>query len=625
MLAQMKRVFIGNPLDSAAQSHERLSKKTALAVFSSDALSSVAYATEEMLVHLVPAGIIAFTYSLWLALGIVALLVIVTISYRQTITAYPNGGGSYIVASSNLGVIPGLIAGAALLIDYVLTVAVSISSGVSQLVSLADGLAEHRILLCVIGILILTIANLRGIRESGAIFSLPTYFFVGTMMLMLAVGLYKQFTGGITPLPVPAGELMGPHEIEYPLDHTGAVTIFLLMSAFASGCSALTGVEAISNGVPAFKKPEPRNARITMIWMAGLLLAMFAGITWFAHQYGAQPRVGETVISQVGRGIFGRTTGSETGLAQILHGTLQISTAAILLVAANTSYADFPRLMSLLARDGFLPRQFSSLGDRLVFSNGIVFLSITAMLLIIGFGGSVTNLIPLYAVGVFLSFTLSQSGMVLHWWRDRVGNWKSSMVVNALGAVATLIVLMINGITKFREGAWVVIICIPLFVMLFLAVHRHYVRVAKQLSLDGFAKPTPRDHQVIVLVSTLHRGTVQALEYAKSLAPGRVKALYVEFEEEKTAKLREKWQAWEPDIPLEVEHSNFRSILRPILRYLKRFDETNPSDLVTIILPEFIPAHWWEYALHNQTAFFLKNALLLQRNKVVISIPYHLE
>ena len=619
MLGQIKRAFIGNPLETAAQSHERLNKKTALAVFSSDALSSVAYATEEMLIHLVPAGIIAFSYSLWLGLGIVALLIIVTISYRQTITAYPNGGGSYIVASDNLGTVPGLIAGGALLIDYILTVSVSISAGVSQLISLLPNLIDWRVTICLIGILLLTAANLRGLRESGVIFSLPTYFFVGMMAILLGTGLYHQFVGGIVPLAVPPGELVGPHEAEFALDHTGSITIFLLLGAFASGCSALTGVEAISNGVPAFRKPEPHNARVTMVWMAGLLLVMFAGTTWFAHQYGAQPRINETIMSQIGRGIFGGPN--------LMHGLLQVSTAAILLVAANTSYADFPRLMSLLARDGFLPRQFSSLGDRLVFSNGIIFLSVTAAILVIIFGGSVTNLIPLYAVGVFLSFTLSQFGMVRRWLRLREPGWRASAFVNGLGAATTLVVLMINATTKFFEGAWLVIICIPTLVFLFLGINGHYKKVARQLTLEGYDKPQPFNHTVIVLVSSLHRGTVQALEYAKSIAPGKVRGLYIEFEHEheRTEKLQERWQKWEPDIPLAVEVSRYRSLLRPILRYIDEVEQERHDDIITILLPEFIPAHWWEYALHNQTAFFLKGALLFRRNKIVISVPYHLE
>lgn len=626
MLTQLKRVLVGNPLETAAQSHERLDKKTALAVFSSDALSSVAYATEEMLVHLVPAGVIAFSTSLWLGIGIAVLLMIVTISYRQTITAYPSGGGSYIVASDNLGTLAGLIAGGALLIDYILTVAVSISSGVSQLISLVEPLREYRIEICIIGIVLLTLANLRGIRESGAIFSLPTYFFVTIILLTLGYGFYKQLTGTIQPL-VLSDSLMGPHEQSFsPLGNEG-ITAFLLMGAFASGCSALTGVEAISNGVPAFRKPEPHNARVTMIWMAGLLLVMFAGITWFAHKYGARPQFNETVISQIGRGIWGRTTGTETGFPKVMHGMLQISTAAILLVAANTSYADFPRLMSLLARDGFLPRQFSSLGDRLVFSNGVIFLSVAAALLVIGFDGSVTNLIPLYAVGVFLSFTLSQSGMVLRWLRIKSKGWQLNLVVNFVGAIATGIVLIINGTTKFKEGAWLVVLCIPILVLIFKAINRHYKGVAKQLSLEGFSKPAALENNVIVLVSSLHRGTVKALEYAKSIAPGKVRALYIEFEHEheKTARLQERWQHWEPDVPLDVEISKYRSLLRPILRYVDRIEAERNDDILTIILPEFIPARIWEYALHNQTAFFLKGALLFRRNKIVISVPYHLE
>lgn len=615
MLSEFKQVVIGSPLETARQVHERLNKKTALAVFSSDAMSSVAYATEEVLRHLAPAlAFGAFFYAGPIGVAIATLLIVVAFSYRQTISAYPNGGGSYIVATDNLGRMPGLIAGAALLVDYVLTVAVSISSGVYAITSLFPALASYAVPLALVAIGVITLANLRGLRESGAIFSLPTYLFIFSILLMLVVGAYKVFLGGGFHIDPGPGALAGPGE-EIIRNINAPITAFMILSAFASGCSAMTGVEAISNGVPAFRKPEANNARTTLVWMAALLLTMFAGITWLST-YGAQPRVEESVLSQIARSVFGRN---------IFWSIVQLATAGILFVAANTSYADFPRLTSLIARDRYLPRQFVSLGDRLVFSNGILILALFSALLVVYFKASATNLIPLYAVGVFLSFTLSQSGMVVHWYRLRTPGWQRSAAINGLGAVTTFVVLCVIILAKFEEGAWVVTILIPILVALFLFIHNHYVNVARQLSLEGLEPPPPPRNTVVVPVSALHRGTVNALKYAEAMAPGNVTAVHISMDLEQTRKIQDRWQKWGGDVPLVILDSPYRSLVRPLLNYIEEIDARWDNDIVTVVLPEFVAAKWWHHLLHNQTSLLIKGALLFRRNKAVVSVPYRLE
>jgi amino acid transporter len=619
MIAELKRFVIGTPLETARQAHERLNKKTAMAVFSSDAMSSSAYATEEILRHLALGGLIgimAFSYALPIAVLIVLLLVIVTFSYRQTIAAYPNGGGAYVVATDNLGELPGLVAGAALLIDYVLTVAVSISAGVAAITSLFQGLTPYRIEIALVAVSMIAIGNLRGVRESGRLFAVPTYLFLFMVLLMIAYAGVQVLLGHtivITPQPAPVA---GPGETVLT---TGTefepLGLFLLMASFASGCVALTGIEAISNGVQAFKKPEARNARITLVWMAVLLLTLFLGITWLSG-YGAEPRPDETVLSQIGRGVFGE------GLFHLL---LQLATAGILFLAANTAFASFPRLASLMARDGYLPRQFTTLGDRLVFSNGVLLLAIFAALLMYIFNANVSNLIPLYAVGVFMSFTLSQSGMVKHWFKRREPGWKQSAVVNTIGATATFIVMWVIIVAKFAEGAWMVVLLIPTIVLLLLGIHRHYVNAARQMSLEGLEPPPPLRNTVIVPVSTLHRGTINALRYAESIAPGNVTAVHISLDEEQTAKIRAKWAKWGGDTPLVVLNSPYRSLVRPLLRYLDEVDKRWDSDVITVVLPQFVPAKWWHNLLHNQTAFLIRSALLFRKNRIVTSVPYQLD
>ena len=613
VLSTFKQLVIGSPIETARQSHERLSKKVALAVFSSDALSSVAYATEEILHVLVLSGAAALSLSLPVSMAIAVLLFVVSFSYRQTIKAYPNGGGSYIVAKDNLGVLPSLTAGAALLIDYVLTVAVSLSAGVSAIVSALPGLEPYRVAMALSFVVVLTLVNLRGVRESGGLFSVPTYAFIATIFTLLAIGGYRYVTGTIVPVN-------GPERLA-ELHSTGeALGILLLFKAFAAGCTALTGIEAISDGVPAFKKPEWINARATLTVMAVLLTSMFLGISFLAQQYRAlPPEAGnpETVLSQIGRGIFGGR-----GLPYAL---LQGATATILVLAANTAYSDFPRLISFLSRDRYLPRQLGSLGDRLVFSNGIIVLAVASGVLMVLFNATVTALIPLYAVGVFTSFTISQAGMVQRWRRLREASWQQNMFINGIGAITTLVVLAIIIYEKFAHGAWVVLLLIPVIIALFLAIHRHYRTTAAQLSLQGLEPPPLLRTTVIVPVSTLHRGTVNALKYAAAIAPGNVTAVHISLEPEQTRRLRERWEKWGGDVPLIVLDSPYRSLVRPLLTYIEEVDRRLDTDVVTVVLPEFVPAKWWHHLLHNQTSLLIKTALLFRRNKVVTSVPYRLE
>lgn len=623
LFSLLKRFLIGRALKTEQAAHERLTKKTALAVFSSDALSSTAYATEEILLVLAVAAAAtqgqSFYYVVPISIGIAMLLAIVAISYRQTIHAYPSGGGAYIVAKENLGTTPGLIAAASLLVDYVLTVSVSIAAGVAAITSAAQGtrfawLDEHKVILCLVFIGLIALANLRGVRESGALFATPTYVFVVSFVIMIGYGLFHYWAyDGVAP--VPNGEELKTAE-GYSLQ---PLTTLLLLGAFSNGCTALTGIEAISNGVPAFKKPEAQNAATTLVWMAVLLTGMFLGTSVLAYLYHVHPHANETVISQFARIMF-------TGRIGWFYYVVQAATAAILVLAANTSFADFPRLSSLLARDRFLPRQFANRGDKLVFSNGIIILAVFSGILVVVFGGDTSRLIPLYAVGVFLSFTLSQSGMVRRWWRTKSPQWKKSIVVNAVGAVATFVVLCVFIVTKFIHGAWIVVVVIPLLVISFKAIQRHYRDVAKQLSLDGLEHLRPIKHNVVVPISGLHRGVLTALEYAKSIArDNNVTAVYVDFEEEATAKLREKWERLEVGVKLVVLPSPYRELTRPLLKYIKRVGREEHDDLITVVLPEFIPAKWWQHVLHNQSSLLLKGALLFREGVIVTSVPYHLK
>jgi amino acid transporter len=582
--------------------HERLSKRVALAVFSSDAMSSVAYASEEILLILVLAGTVALHLAVPIALAITGLLAIVAISYQQTIHAYPSGGGSYIVARDNLGDVPGLVAAAALLVDYVLTVAVSVAAGVAAVTSAVPALQGHKVALAVACVAAIALANIRGVRESGRIFAVPTYFFIVSFAVLLLGGAYRLFTGTMPsaePVTAPAAETL---------------TWFLVLRAFSSGCTAMTGTEAISNGIPAFRPPESRNAAITLGWMAVILGTLFVGITLLANALGVVPGEHETVVSQIARRLFG------TGF---FYYTVQAATALILVLAANTSFADFPRLSSLLARDRFVPRQFANLGERLVFSNGILVLAAMAAVLLILFHGETHALIPLYAVGVFISFTLSQSGMVRRWWRLRGPGWRHLLAINGVGAVTTGMVALVIAATKFTHGAWIVVLVIPILVTGFVAMRRHYDDVAEQLSLEGWGGPPPMDHVVLVLVGDVHRGVVRALQYANTLAAGApVRAVFVETDPARTARLEEKWGKWGQGVPLVVLTSPYRSLIRPFVDYVDALQSRGPNTMITVVLPEFIPRRWWQHILHNQTALLLKGALLFRRNTVVADVPY---
>ena len=672
-MASLKRLLVGSPIRTARLAHERLTKKTALAIFASDALSSTAYATEQILLVLAAAYVAgqtdAFSRVIPISIAIGILLVIVTISYRQTIYAYPSGGGAFIVAKENLGTLPGLVAGASLLVDYVLTVSVSIAAGVEAITSAMVGtrfadLHNHRVLLCLVFIAFITVANLRGVREAGSLFAAPSYAFIFSFLCLIGYGLVRYYLNpGIVPVPNVADLKIAEGYHQQPLN------LFLLLGAFANGCAALTGIEAISNGVQAFKQPESRNAATTLSWMAGLLITMFLGASVLAHFYHIQPHEHETVISQIARIVF-------VGHLGWFYYVVQATTAAILVLAANTSYAGFPRLASLLARDRFLPRQLANLGDRLVFSNGIVLLAVCSGLLVWAFRGDTSRLIPLYAVGVFLSFTLSQAGMVVHWWREgnmlrglreaaglskpiptgprsqledsqagklevraseaaksmadvrelqRKSHWKKYLVINGVGAISTFVVLMVFILTKFMHGAWIVVILIPFLVLMFLRIHRHYFEVAQQLSTEGLESLRPVRHEVIVPISGIHRGVIAALEYAKSIAPHHVTAVYVNLDEEATRKLREKWEQWGSGVNLVVVASPYRSLQRPLLNYIDRVKRSSHGEVVTIVLPEFVPAKWWQNLLHNQNTLFLKGALLFKKGVVVTNVPYHLE
>lgn len=603
-ISAVKKLFVGSPLATAQARHERLSKASALAVFSSDALSSVAYATEEVLLILVLAGTAALSYSIPIGIAIVVLIAVVVSSYRQTILAYPQGGGAYIVTKDNLGTLPGLVAAGALLIDYVLTVAVSVAAGVAAITSAFPALYDYRIFLGVLFIAGIATVNLRGLRESGSLFAVPTYLFVVSFACMLAYGLVRWLIGGESvPPPAPVAAAMSQD-----------LTIFLVLRAFASGCAALTGVEAVSDGVPAFRHPEARNARIVLAWLGVILISLFMGITFLARHYQVLPRPEETVVSQLARLIFG---------GGLLYYEIQVVTMLILVFAANTAFADFPRLAFFLARDGFIPRQFGTRGDRLVFSNGILILGGLAALLIVLFGGATHALIPLYAVGVFVSFTLSQASMVRRWLSRREAGWWWRWGLNALGAATTGLVMLVIAATKFSHGAWMVVLLIPLLVALFMMIRRHYADVARQLSLDNYGGPPPIDHSVLVLVGDLHRGVAAALRYAQTLSAS-AKAVYVELDPDRTQKLEEKWGKFGLGVPLVVLTSPYRSLLTPFLDYVNHLLAVGENHVVTIVIPEFVPARWWQHLLHNQTALLIKGALLFRKGVVVVDVPFHL-
>jgi len=604
----LKRVMVGTPIPTSLAKHERLSRVTGLAVFASDALSSVAYATEAILLILILAGTAGLHLSLPIGLGIAALVAIVVTSYRQAILAYPQGGGAYVVTRENLGRYPSLVAGAALLIDYVLTVAVSVAAGIAAITSALPALYPYRVGLCVAGVVLVGLANLRGIRESGRLFAAPTYLFIGAYLLMIGTGLARWlWTGGPGALP-PAGPEVFPGGEQ--------LTLFLVLRAFASGCAALTGIEAVSDGVPAFRAPEAENARAVLAVLGVILVVLFLGITFLVTTLGLVPLETETINSQLAHRVFG-----DSPPYYLVQGV----TTLILVMAANTSFADFPRLAFFLARDRFLPRQLANRGDRLAYSNGIIILGLLSILLLMVFGGDTHALIPLYAVGVFLSFTLKQASMVRYWVRRRGPGWLGGTSVQGVGATATGVVVLVIAVTKFTHGAWLVIALIPCLVLVFLAIHRHYEDVALQLSVDGLEpEPAAAAPIVLVLIGDVHRGVLAALRYARALSPA-ARAVYVEVDHDHTRRMEEKWAKWGSGTPLVVLRSPYRSVVGALLEYLDHLQQQAPGQLVTIILPEFVPARFWQHLLHNQTALMIKGALLFRQGVIVTNVPYHLK
>jgi amino acid transporter len=617
----LMHLILGRPLETAAAPHQTIGKAIGLAVFASDALSSVAYATQEILLVLAVAGALYFSFALPIAGAIAALLVVLTLSYRQTIFAYPSGGGAYIVARDNLGEGPAQTAGAALLTDYILTVSVSVASGVEQIISAFPALRIYQVEICVAMIVVMMLVNLRGVKESGRAFAGPTYFFIGMAFLTLGVGFYRLFTGTL-------GQVQG---VEAIATSVGPLTLFLILRAFSSGCTALTGVEAISNGITAFKEPRSRNAAATMAWMSAILMTMFLGITFLALKIHAMPSEQETVISQLGRTVFGRGP---------LYLLTIAATTAILIMAANTSFADFPRLCALHAGDGFLPRQLTYRGHRLVFSWGIVTLAGLAALLIVIFTGSTSMLIPLYAIGVFLSFTMSQAGMVVRW--QKIGklkpgeemrtegstlhydrHWRLKQALNALGCVLTGVVMLVFAVTKFSQGAWIVVVLIPLLVLGFFRIHHHYQKVKQALSLQS--RPIDvRTHAIetIVLVNDVHQGTMQMISFAESLGKPWV-AVHVAVRPEKTARVLEKWNTYLGDHGhLYVLPSPYRSLTGPIVRLVKEVKREHPDAFVNIIMAQLVTRSFFSQLLHRNSGPLFKFACQQMQGVAVTDVHY---
>jgi amino acid transporter len=618
---RVRNALIGTPLSTSQFVHERLTKIKALAVLSSDALSSVAYATEQILIVLALAGAAALGTSLAIMGAIVALLVFVVLSYRQTIKAYPKGGGSYIVAKDNLGPLPGLIAAAALMTDYVLTVAVSVASGVDQIQSAIPAVVNQRVTIAVVLIALIMVGNLRGIRESGSIFAAPTYLFIAAMFAMIITLIVRGATGSM----LPATQTAAIHGAE-------SITIFLVLRAFASGCTALTGIEAISDGVPAFKPPEWRNARITLTVMGLILATMFIGITVATQQLGLRPfdpshpacatvAAGNTCSYQ---SVIAQLAVHAFGASSVMFVVVAVATTLILILAANTSFSDFPRLLFFLARDDYAPHQFGRLGDRLAYSNGILVLGVLAILLEVIFGAKVDALIPLYAVGVFLAFTMSQAGMVVRWLRRREQGWRRGLPLNFIGMCLTAIVFVVFGASKLLEGAWVVLLIIPTLVFVFRSIHRHYGDVAVQVDADTSTRPIAVHATFIVPITDLNGIAFESLAMARSFSP-TVIAVHVCDSPEHMAHLRAKWDAWGNHVPLTIIDTPYRSYIRPLLAYLDAIDRQRPDDTLVVVVPEIVLDRWWHNLLHNQTALRLKAALLFRRRTVVMNVPYHIE
>lgn len=619
--------LIGRPLPTADAPHQTIGKLVGLAIFASDALSSTAYATQEILIILAAAGTLAFGYAFPISVAIVALMIIVAISYEQTIHAYPDGGGAYIVARDNLGALPSQIAAAALLTDYILTVAVSVSSGVAQIVSAFPTLIDYRVLVAILLVAFVMLINLRGVRESGTAFAIPTYFFLASMAFTIGYGMLRYFLGNLGVVSNPP-----PMHLTEPIQ---AITPFLILHAFSSGTAALTGIEAISNGVTAFKEPRSRNAGITLIWMSAILAVLFLGISFLSTQIGAIPSEDETVISQLVRTVY-----QSQGIIYLL---VIAATTIILAMATNTAFAGFPRLSAMVASDGYLPRQLSYRGSRLVYSRGIFILALIACILIAIFRASVTALIPLYAIGVFMSFTLSQGGMARRWWKIghiRPGQeiqergsrlrfdprWQIKMLINGFGALCTFVVMLVFAVTKFTHGAWFVLVLIPLLVLVFLAINRHYQNLAKHLSLEDYGEPPViTRHRVIIPIGGVHRGSLAALEYARALSKD-VTAVYVSLDPEEAEKIQQKWDTWGEGVRLVILDSPYRLLLEPLIKYIEEISrKRQPNEVITIVVPQFVPTHWYHNLLHTQTALWLRFALLFKPGIVITDVPYQVD
>jgi amino acid transporter len=611
-VARVRALVFGKPLTNAQEIEERLPKKKALAIFSSDAISSSAYATDEILKVLILGGLAALTLSLWLAAAIALLLALVAFSYRQVCRAYPSGGGAYVVARENLGASFGVIAAAALMVDYVMTVAVSTASAIANLASAVPAIGTYRVELAAISVVLVTAANLRGIRESGNIFALPTYLFLFMALLAIATGVFNTLTGNAHPLGTP----------QYALaPGTETVGLFLLLHAFAGGSVALTGVEAIANGVPAFKPPEPRNAANTLVAMSLLLGFIFIGLTFVALQYHVEPTTeqGATVLAQVGGAVFGG--------GSIPFFVLQASAALILFLAANTSFNAFPRLAAILAADDYVPRQFAFRGDRLAFSWGIVVLAAVAVAMLVIFGADTHALIPLYSVGVFICFTLSQIGMVRHWRKDRGPGWMWRGLVNGTGAVLTGVVFVVVASVKFFDGAWMVLIFIPTLIAMMVFIRHQYSSSARQLEMrPGLAVPQPRRHnRVVIPIPGVNRAVVQALNVARSITKD-ISAVYISGDTTKSDEVRVHWAQAVPDVPLVVVESPYRALIAPLVAYLDVLDRSWPSEseapITFVLIPEYVARSWWERLLYNQASKQLRATLLGRPHTVVINIPY---
>ena len=616
MYAKFKRLLFGAPLPSSKERHERLNVGLGLAVFAADSLSSSAYATEEILIALTASALASHATALAIpvTVAICLLLTVVVVSYRQVIRAYPESGGAYVVSRENLGELSSLVAGSALLLDYILTVAVSISAGVAALTSTGQVPQSEAVTLALIFVAFITFINLRGIRESGKVIAIPAYIFIGSMFALIGCGLWRAFMG------LPAVEVT-THVAQTPFEAGGdwmnLAVVLVCLKAFSHGCAALTGTEAISNGVNAFKAPEERNANRTLVLMSVLLGVIFIGLTTLAYIFHITPSHTETVVSQVARAVFGGSS--------LFYFVVQYSTMVILVLAANTSFSGFPRLSSLLARDSFMPRQLMTLGDKLVFSNGIVLLGLVSALLIWAYHADTHALIPLYAVGVFITFTLAQAGMVVYQKREQPKGWQQGRIINAFGAIVTALVAILLTVEKFTEGAWIILLAVPIMIAMFYQVKHHYESIGRQLVLpDTGYCPVAIEHTVLVLVSSLNRCTIPALEYGRTIS-NKVEAVHVELYPKATAALKQQWEEWGCGVPLTILKSPYRSITEPLLEYVDEVEDRYEHNLVTIIIPEFVTRKWWHNLLHNQSSVFIKALLRSRTGKVVTTVRFHLD